>query len=138
MSAELTPEQQLDELHQSGRDLLQAQARALDAIIQDLHIRDSDLDQPAIRIPVLMLQAVGVSMQSVLALTQSRDMSIRDGFGIVRSAVETAVNAAYISIGGSPVAEQAIRHMRQKRWRDLSREANIGGWRMTLRRDVDL
>jgi hypothetical protein len=28
--------------------------------------------------------------------------------------------------------------MRQKRWRDLSREANIGGWRMTISRDVGL
>ncbi len=65
-------------------------------------------------------------------------MAIRDGFGIARSIVETAVNAAYIAVGGQSMAEQAIRHMRQKRWRDLSREANIGGWRMTISRDVGL
>jgi len=128
----------IDELHQRGRALLQAQTRALDAIIHDLHLRDPEMDQPAIRVPLLMLQAVGVSIHSVLALTKSREMAIRDGFGIARSAVETAVNAAYIAVGGATVADQAIRHMRQKRWRDLSREADIGGWRMTVRRDVGL
>ena len=65
-------------------------------------------------------------------------MAIRDGFGIARSAVETAVNAAFIAVGGESVAEQAIKHMRQKRWRDLSREAKIGGWRMTVSREVGL
>lgn len=127
-----------DDLHRRGRDLLKAQTRALDAIIHDLHLLDPGMDQPAIRVPLMMLQAVGVSLHSVLALTQNRDMAIRDGFGIARSAVETAVNAAYIGVGGVPVAERAIRHMRQKRWRDLSRETNIGGWRMIARRDVGL
>ena len=134
----MTRTQHFDDLHRRGRNLLHAQTRALDAIIHELHLLDPDRDQPAIRVPLLMLQAVGVSLHSVLALTQNRDMAIRDGFGIARSAVETAVNAAYIGVGGLPVAEQAIRHMRQKRWRDLSREANIGGWRMTVSRDVGL
>ncbi|MEO6091663.1 MAG: hypothetical protein ABIT04_10560 [Novosphingobium sp.] len=127
-----------DELHQRGRNVLHAQTRALDALIHDLHLLDHDMDKPAIRIPLLMLQAVGVSMHSVLALTLSRDMAIRDGFGIARSAVETAVNAAYISVGGEPVAERAIRHMRQKRWRDLSRESNSGGWQMRVSQNVGL
>lgn len=126
------------ELHERGRALLRAQTRALNAIIHDLHLLDPDLEKPAIRVPLLMLQAVGVSIHSVLVLTQSRDMAIRDGFGITRSAVETAVNAAYIAVGGEPMADQAVRHMRQKRWRDLSREANIGGWRMTVSREVGL
>lgn len=128
----------IDEFHQRGRALLHAQTRALDAVIHDLHLRDSDMEDRAVRVPLLMLQAVGVSLHSVLALTKSRDMAIRDCFGIARSAVETAVNAAYIAIGGATAAEQAIRHMRQKRWRDLSREANIGGWRMTVSLDVGL
>lgn len=133
-----TSKVQADELHARGRALLYAQTRCLDAIIHDLHQIDPEMDKPAIRIPILMLQALGVSVHSVLALTQNRDMAIRDGFGIARSVVETAVNAAYIAVGGEPMAEQAVRHMRQKRWRDLSREANIGGWRMTVSRDVGL
>ena len=129
---------QADELHERGQGLLKMQAHALDAVIYDLHLLDPNMDKPAIRVPLLMLQAVGVSMHSVLALTQSRDMAIQDGFGIARSAVETAVNAAYIAVGGEPIAEQAVRHMRQKRWRDLSREANIGGLRMTVSRDLGI
>lgn len=129
---------QADQLHRRGREVLYAQTRCLDAIIHDLHLLDPDKDKMEIRVPLLMLQAVGVSIHSVLALTESRGMGIRDCFGIARSAVETAVNAAYIAVGGRPMAEQAIRHMRQKRWRDLSREANIGGWRMTVSRDIGL
>ena len=116
-----TSKVQADELHARGRALLYAQTRCLDAIIHDLHQIDPEMDKPAIRIPILMLQALGVSVHSVLALTQNRDMAIRDGFGIARSVVETAVNAAYIAVGGEPMAEQAVRHMRQKRWRDLER-----------------
>ena len=127
---------QPDELHDRGRALLHAQTRALDGVIHDLHLIDPDKNKPSVRIPLLMLQAVGVSFHSVLTLTQTRDMAIRDGFGIARSSIETAVNAAYIAVGGEPLAEQAIRHMRQKRWRDLSREATIGGWRMTVSRDL--
>lgn len=125
-------------MHQRGREVLHAQTRALDAIIHDLHHLDPHMDQTAIRLPLLMLQAVGVSIHSVLALTESQGMGIRDCFGIARSAVETAVNAAYIAVGGEPVAERAVRHMRQKRWRDLSRDANIGGWRMIVSLDVGL
>lgn len=133
-----THKAQTDALHARGRALLYAQTRSLDAIIHDLNPIDPKMNKMVIRVPILMLQAVGVSMHSVLALTQDRDMAIRDGFGIARSAVETAVNAAYVAVGGAPMADQAVRHMRQKRWRDLSREASIGGWRMTVSRDVGL
>jgi hypothetical protein len=129
---------QADELHQRGREVLHAQTRELDAVIHDLHCLDPHKDQMGIRVPLLMLQAVGVSIHSVLALTEGRGMGIRDCFGIARSAVETAVNAAYIAAGGEAMAQRAVRHMRQKRWRDLSREANIGGWRMIVSRDVGL
>jgi hypothetical protein len=131
-------DQQRDYLHERGRTLLLGQTQVLDALIHELHILDANQDNSAIRVPLLMLQATGVSIHSVLALAQSRDMAIRDGFGIARSAVETALNAAYIAVGGTTVADQAIRHMRQKRWRDLNREANFGGQRMALSLDVGL
>ena len=127
-----------DELHHRGQDVLLAQTRALDAMIHELHCCDPNKDQMAIRVPILMLQAVGVSIHSILTLTKNRDMAIRDGFGIARSAVETAINAAYIAAGGDSLAEQAVRHMRQKRWRDLRREANIGGWQMTVSQEIGL
>lgn len=79
-----------------------------------------------------MMQAVGVSIHSVLTLTQARDMGIRDCFGIARSAVETAINAAFISVSDASMADKAVRHMRQKRWRDLRRQTLIGNQTITI------
>ncbi|HEY0628892.1 MAG TPA: DUF5677 domain-containing protein [Sphingomicrobium sp.] len=99
---------------------------------------DPAVDREPFRVPLLMLQAVGVSVHSVLKLTSERDMGIRDSFGIVRAAVETSINAAYIALSGEQMAEKAIRHMRQKRWRDLRRHGRVGDLRITVSRDVDL
>jgi len=119
----------LESFYHGARDLLGHQARALDELIHDAASHTApvvELDHTT-RCIVWMLQAVGVSIHSVLRLTESRDMAIRDCFGIARSAAETAVNVAYIAIGGSAVAERAMRHGRQKRWRDLHREGVVGG-----------
>ena len=126
----------LAKFHDTGRSLLNAQTRALDAIIHDLIKIDSDRDREDVRVPLLMLQAVGVSVHSVLALTRERSMAIRDGFGITRSAVETALNAAYIATAGATQAEQSIRYMRQKRWRDLNRQANFADVKVTAVRNI--
>lgn len=129
---------QLSEYHRLGRSLLHAQTRAIDSLIHELLALDGAGESKAIRVPLLMLQAVGVSVHSVLALTRERDMGIRDCFGIARSAVETAVNAAFITVSGEPMAEKAVRHMRQKRWRDLRRQGQVGDHRIAVARDVGL
>ncbi|RYD40207.1 MAG: hypothetical protein EOP63_18270 [Sphingomonadales bacterium] len=124
--------------HQVGRNLLYAQTRAIDAIIDELHALDRTKENAAIRVPLLMLQAVGVSVHSVLALTHERSMGIRDCFGIARSAVETAVNSAFIAVSGIAAAEKAIRHMRQKRWRDLHRLGRVGHLNISVSRNIGL
>jgi hypothetical protein len=129
---------QLSAFHLRGRDLLYAQTRAIDSLIHELHSLDADGDNEAIRVPLLMLQAVGVSVHSVLALTRNRDMGIRDCFGIARSAVETAINAAFIAVSGPGMANKAIRHLRQKRWRDLRRQRQVGDQRITVSREISL
>lgn len=129
---------QLSAFHLRGRDLLHAQTRAIDTLIHELHALDADGDHEAIRVPLLMLQAVGVSVHSVLSLTRDRDMGIRDCFGIARSAVETAINAAFIAASGPGMANKAVRHMRQKRWRDLRRQGQVGDQRITVARDINL
>lgn len=116
--------------------MLEDQSRAIDALIAELLPLDPDGEDVLVRVPLLMLQAVGVSLRSVLRLTEMRDMSIRDCFGIARSAVETAVNASFIAVSGREMAEKAIRHMRQKRWRDLNREGRIGESRVRVSRDI--
>lgn len=129
---------ELSAYHRRGRDILHAQTRAIDSLIYELHALDPAIDREAFRVPLLMLQAVGVSVHSVLKLTHERDMGIRDSFGIVRAAVETAINAAFIAVSGEHTAEKAIRHMRQKRWRDLRRHGRVGDLRITASRAVDL
>lgn len=129
---------ELSEYHKLGRSLLHDQTRAIDALIHDLAELDNIEESVKIRIPILMLQAVGVSTHSVLTLTQERNMSIRDCFGIARSAFETAVNAAFISVLGDQMAEKAIRHMRQKRWRDLRRQGRMGDQLVTVSRNINV
>jgi hypothetical protein len=124
--------------HQFGRDLLRLQTEAIDELLHDLSALDSLNSQPEVYVPVLMMQAVGVSIHSVLSLTRERDMGIRDCFGIARSAVETALNAAFISASGNAMAEKAVRHMRQKRWRDLRRQGRVGSLNITVSRDVGM
>lgn len=124
--------------HQFGRDLLRSQTEAIDDLLHDLSGLDSLNSKPEVYVPILMMQAVGVSIHSVLSLTRERDMGIRDCFGIARSAVETALNAAYISASGNAMAEKAVRHMRQKRWRDLRRQGRVGDLNITVSRDVEM
>jgi hypothetical protein len=129
----------LESAQAEGRDLLFFQTRAIDAVIHDLARptqENVEVDEDDL-VLVWMLQAIGVSIHSVFRLTEHQDMAIRDCFGIARSAAETAVNVAYIAVEGRPIAEQAIRHMRQKRWRDLNRQGRIGPLSITVRRELD-
>lgn len=127
---------ELNELHrQQGRELLRLQCRALDALIEVIaghKDAPSDLD----RITIWMVQALGVSANSILKLTETVDMSIRDCFGIARSAAETAVNVSYIAVGGHKLADLAIRHLRQKRWRDLKRVAHMVDQQIVVERHL--
>lgn len=116
--------------------VLYAQTRLLDTLIQrlaDQPHRPIESDE-VLRVTMLMIQALGVSIHSVIRLTQSRDMSIRDCFGIARSVSELAVNICYIAAGGPEVAQRAGRHALQKSYRDLQREGDIGGTSFKLGR----
>lgn len=121
---------------EQGREILRRQCRALDALIEVI-ADGSDARSELDRVTIWMLQAIGVSTHSILRLTETIDMSIRDCFGIARSAAETAVNVSYIAIGGPDLADRAIRHLRQKRWRDLKRVAQLGEQRVTVERRID-
>lgn len=124
--------------HQLGRDLLRLQTEAIDELLHELSDMRGLNYKAEVFVPILMMQAVGVSIHSVLSLTRERDMGIRDCFGIARSAVETALNAAFISASGNAMAEKAVRHMRQKRWCDLRRHGRVGDLNITVSRDVEM
>lgn len=121
---------------QQGRTVLLLQCRALDALISDIADAYDSTPNALDRVTIWMLQAIGVSAHSILKLTDAVDMSIRDCFGIARSAAETAVNVSYIAVGGTELSDRAMRHLRQKRWRDLKRVGQMGDQRIIVERHL--
>jgi hypothetical protein len=68
---------------------------------------------------------------SVLSLAQTG--KVRDCFVLARTAFETIVNICFICAKGDEVARRAKNHALQKAYRDLSRELNISGQKLTLK-----
>lgn len=73
----------------------------------------------------LMLQALGSSSHTLARLSGKSGLHTRDCYSIARSIVEVAVNICFILAEGSPMAERAIRHAKQKSYQDLVRESEI-------------
>jgi hypothetical protein len=120
----------MQELREELREVLFRETRLLDSLIHSLSEPKEpyDADAAVIRdVIVLMIQALGVSIHSILRLTEHIDMSIRDCFGIARSASELAVNIGYITASPISVAERARQHAMQKSYRDLERTGSVGG-----------
>ncbi len=130
------PAPEFAEFRASGRAILDYQLKLLDRLIDEIAGAVGHPASEADRVTIWMLQALGVSIHSILKLTTDVDMAIRDCFGIARSAAETAVNVAYINAKGPETALRAVRHMRQKRWRDLKRTANMNGIKFTVQRSI--
>lgn len=81
---------------------------------------------------VPMLLGVGSSSNTLVKLSESVGMHTRDCFGITRSIVEGSINICYIISEGIEIAEQAIKHARQKSIRDMERKSSIGGSEIKL------
>ncbi len=73
-----------------------------------------------------MLQAIGISCNSLINLSEDSGLQTRDCYSICRSVVECAINVCYIIAEGKSTAECALRHTRQKSFRDLKRESCVG------------
>lgn len=82
-----------------------------------------------------MGQAVGISTNSVLQLSQHVGLQAQDCFSITRSLVELTVNMCYIMAEGTSAAEAAIRHAQQKSFRDLTRTSTVGASTIGLMAD---
>lgn len=82
--------------------------------------------QECIPVLAMMLQAAGSSSHTLLRLSDKSGLHTRDCYAIARSIVEVAANLCYVMSKGASVAERAMRHARQKAYRDLSRESEIG------------
>lgn len=111
------------ELKDELRALMHAQTRLLDLLIQKLvETKDLDKDQIIIAETIkIMLQSIGISIHSILKLTDKLDMAIKDCFGIARTVSEMSINVAYITSSNVEIAERAQTHAFQKTYRDLKR-----------------
>ena len=95
----------------------------MDALI---HALAATRDDEVADVVVLMAQAIRSSVESILKLTESLDLPIRDAFGIARSVVEQAANVTYIAVVGPEAARRAQMHALQRGYRDLDRKLRIG------------
>lgn len=117
------------------RSLMSAELQLIDMIIHLLQDRGATKDEEAeeiIRTTLLMYQGLGVSIHSILKLTEVPDMGIRDCFSIARGVVETSINIAYIVSSKSEIAQKAQAHALQRFYRDLSKAGIIAGTRISV------
>lgn len=80
-----------------------------------------------------MLQAIGSSANTLVALSDSPGLQTRDCYSICRSIVEGAINVTYIIAEGSIAAKRALRHTRQQSYRNLQQDSQIGGMTISYR-----
>ena len=124
----------LDDCIQELRDILTQFIRLLDTIIA-VYLGDKSIAN-LIKEPIVipksiqeimpsMLQALGSSSDTLVKLSEKPGLQTRDCYSIARSIVELSVNFCYITAEGEDVAEQAIKYVRQKSYRDLDRESKI-------------
>lgn len=111
------------ELKNKLRTLIHAETRLLDLLIHRLVEKEYlDQEQEIISETIkIMLQSIGISMHSVLKLTEEVDMAIKDCFGIARTISEMSINVAYIASSDVGVANRAQTHAFQRTYRDLKR-----------------
>ncbi len=74
----------------------------------------------------IWLQAVGSSANTLVRLSVHPGLITRDCYGVSRTVLEGAVNICYVLAEGERVADQAVRHARQKSYKDLNRESVVG------------
>ena len=135
MSASFETSPELTDCLNQLRSMLEQFIRLDDALIAVLinhesatHLRSEQTPIPnsIAQVIPLMLQAIGSSSHTLLQLSKEPGLQTRDCYSICRSIVELAVNICFIISEGTDAAERALRHARQKAFRDLERESKIG------------
>ena len=135
MSSSFEPSPELADCLNRLRSMLEQFISLDDALIAVLvehesakHLRSerTPIPSPVVQVIPLMLQAIGSSSHTLLQLSKEPGLQTRDCYSICRSIVELAVNICFIISEGTDAAERALRHARQKAFRDLERESKIG------------
>lgn len=94
--------------------------------------RGIDVPPPCNTVVALLLQAQGASSDTLLVLSRRGALKARDCFAVVRSVVELAVNTCYIIALGPAAAERALRHAKQKQFRNLTRSSTFGSTKIEV------
>lgn len=119
------------------RQIVFTQTRGIDAC---LHLLKQDRDGEAalpkgepevFRVILTMIHMVGMSGHSILKLTDEVSLGAKDAYPVARAIVEGVVNVCYIMATGREAAERASRHAEVKAYRDLKRDWEVGGMKMT-------
>lgn len=120
------------------RDIVSVQTRLIDACLHRLQLhREGERllpsgDDEVFAVILTMIHMVGMSGHSILALTEEVSLGVKDGYPIARGIIEGAINVAYIMAKGPETAARARRHAEVKAYRDLSREWEVGGSKMSV------
>jgi hypothetical protein len=81
-----------------------------------------NLDPLTVNVVSSLIYATGVSIPTIMLLTNEIKLQVRDAYGVARSVFEGFLNASLILIEGRSLAERAYRHAVQKRARMHNRE----------------
>jgi hypothetical protein len=95
-----------------------------DPLVTSIRPKEWSIPQPIYQTLPLLLHAAATSSRTVCDLGPG--VQTRDCYCIARTVLETCVNASYILAKGPLAAERAIRHCRQKAFKDMDRESKIG------------
>lgn len=83
----------------------------------------------------MLCQGAGSSCQSIRR-NHSPGYETRDCFILARSVIESLINCCYVLAEGPATARKAIRHARQKSYRDLKRNSEIASSRISMSIDT--
>jgi hypothetical protein len=130
---EVSPE--LSECIQTLRSVLENHIRLIDELIAvcighesatAIRQEQNQIDPVVSSALVPMLQAIGSSSNTLVWISNAPGLHTRDCYSIARSILEGCVNTCYIMAEGRDAANRALRHARQKSFRDLDRRSEVG------------
>jgi len=84
------------------------------------------------RTSTILAMAAGQSVNTVLKLTDTRGIGVRDAYPIARSAVESYINATYLLSEGEEVSQRALRHIPYAKWKHTNRVVGSGDLSLEL------
>lgn len=89
------------------------------------------------RTSTLLAMGAGQSVESLIHIAKQRGIPVRDAYLIARSAVESFVNASYILVESTAVADRAVRYIEFAAWRQHNRKFGSGEYSIEVHTDLD-